>query len=94
MHDRSVFSARISVCISSVAREAAAFAPPVVLSPAVLAPMLVEEDDAHRQLLADGDARPVRYVGWLDAPGMPSHFVHLARHPTLAPDVDVAALLP
>ena len=32
MHDRSVFSARISVCISSVAREAAAFAPPVALS--------------------------------------------------------------
>ena len=43
---------------------------------------------------ADGDARPVRYVGWLAAPGMPSHFVPLARHPTLAPDVDVAALLP
>ena len=37
MHDRSVFSARISVCISSVAREAADFAPPVALSPAVLA---------------------------------------------------------
>ena len=35
MHDRSVFSARISVCISSVEREAAAFAPPVALSPAV-----------------------------------------------------------
>ena len=42
---------------------------------------------------AEGDARPVRYVGFLDAPGMPTHFVRLE----LAPDADpafVAASLP
>ena len=41
----------------------------------------------------EGDARPVRYVGFLDAPGMPTHFVRLE----LAPDADpafVAASLP
>ena len=42
---------------------------------------------------AEGDARPVRYDGFLDAPGMPTHFVRLE----LAPDADpafVAASLP
>ena len=41
----------------------------------------------------EGDARPVRYVGFLDAPGMPTHFVRLE----LAPDANpafVAASLP
>ena len=43
---------------------------------------------------ADGDVRPVRYIGYLDAPGMPSHFVRLARGRQIDPDMDIAALLP
>ena len=65
MHDRSVFSARISVCISSVAREAAAFAPPVALSPAVLAspiapPSAVPVPYASCSTRADSDVAAAR----------------------------------
>ena len=64
MHDRSVFSARISVCTSSVAREAAAFAPPVALSPAVLAspiapPSAVPVPYASCSTRADSDVAAV-----------------------------------
>ena len=43
---------------------------------------------------AAGDTRPTRYVGWLEAPGMPSHFVRLERRADLPPDLDVAEMLP
>mmetsp|Transcript_22408 Transcript_22408/g.72000 ORF Transcript_22408/g.72000 Transcript_22408/m.72000 type:complete len:358 (+) Transcript_22408:58-1131(+) len=41
---------------------------------------------------ADDDSRPVRYVGWLEGPGMPSHFVRLERQADL--HSDVAEMLP